>query len=107
MEFEHLEKMAIVKAVLEVMHADEKMDAHETMYLFQLSHQLSFNTDFMVEARQMDPQKAVAILSSMEPPKKANFMVMLLEMARADGDFSKEEMQSILTIIGGSGFFGD
>lgn len=107
MHYEHLEKLAIVKAILEIMYSDEKAESGEALYLMQLSHTLNFNVDLMGEARKLDPEKGAAILSAMGRDKKANFLVMLLEMARADGDFTLEELQRIIGILYMSDFFGE
>ena len=103
MDFTFLEKLAILKAVDEVMMADNFVDIGEAAYLTQILEIFNLEIIVLNEARKMNSNIATNILREMNPEKKAMLYVMMREMADADGDTDMKELEIILSILQISG----
>lgn len=99
MKFNLAEKLAIVKAIDEVILADGNIDEGEMVYLSQLMVVLEFDVNFVQEARQLNVAKAILIMRGMTDVKKHSLAIMLNEMAKADGQVDKNEMEVIISIF--------
>lgn len=99
MKFNLAEKLAIVKVIDEVILADGKIDEGELAYLAQLMSILDFDMDFVNEARRFNPKQAILILRGMSEPKKHTLAIILNEMATADGELAREEIDVILSVF--------
>lgn len=100
MEFNLAEKLAIVKAIDNIILADKIIANGEMVYLGQLMKTLDFNSSHVEEARKFNINQSHAILEKMSDPKKHSLAIILHEMAYADGDLVKEEMKVLLDIFG-------
>ena len=103
MEFNLAEKLAIVKAIDDVIFADGDIDEEEIHYLGQLMKVLEIDIDFIQEARKFNPRQAGSILQGMNEAKKHRLSIMLQEMAKADGKIHKEEMKVITSVFVAAG----
>lgn len=99
MEFNLAEKLAIVKAIDEVILADGEIAEGEIAYLGQLMAVLEFDMDFVNEARKFNASQAMSILRRMSEQKKHSLAIMLDQMARADGNVDEEEMKVIISVF--------
>ena len=97
MEFNVAEKLAVVKAIDKVILADEKIAKGEMVYLGQLMKLMNFDSEFVEEARKFNVKQANAILEDLTEAKKHSLAIMLHEMAYADGDLGKEEMDILFS----------
>ncbi len=103
MEFNLAEKLAIVKAINEVILADGDIAPGEMVYLQQLMEVLNFDFDFVEQARRFNNAQAVAILQAMSEPKKHALAIMLHEMADADGEIDETEMAVVVAVFMAAG----
>ena len=99
MEFNLAEKLAIVKAIDNVILADNKIAKGELVYLGQLMKLLRFDSDFVEEARKFNINQANIILEGLSEPKKHSLAIMLHEMAYADGDINPEEIKILFSLF--------
>ena len=99
MKFNLAEKLAIVKAIDEVILADGNIDEGEIAYLTQLMNILDFDMNFVQEARQLNAAEAMLILRGMSEIKKHSLAIMLNEMANADGNVDESEMEVIISVF--------
>lgn len=99
MEFNLAEKLAIVKAIDNVILADEKIAKGELVYLGQLMKLLKFDSEFVEEARKFNVKQAGVILEGLSQPKKHSLAIMLHEMAYADGDMDPEEIKVLFSLF--------
>lgn len=99
MEFNLIEKLAIVKAIDEVITADGIIADGELAYLGQLMLILKFDNYFIQEARKFSPTQAMMVLQEMNRQKKEALAIMLHEMANADGEVDIEEKKVILSVF--------
>lgn len=89
------EKLAIIKALVEVVGADGKYATGEHAYMMQLSEVLGFEPNDINEAMKQEMADCIVSLSTMSDEKKAGLVVMMHEMAKADGTIDKSEMDVI------------
>jgi uncharacterized tellurite resistance protein B-like protein len=99
MDFNLAEKLAIVKAVDEVILVDGRVRKEEVEFLSQLMTILKFDRALVEEARAITAKECMMILKGMNEKKKQALAVLLNEMANADGEFSKEEYRLIFNIL--------
>ena len=99
MNFSLLEKMAVLKAVDEVLMADGHIDVGEIAYLTQILNQFDEEMEFIQEARSLKSAHASEILKSMNSSKKIALYVMMKDMGEADGKIDLEEWEVILSVL--------
>lgn len=99
MEFNLAEKLAIVKAVDEVILVDGRVRQEEVEFLSQLMTILKFDRALVEEAREITAKECMMILKGMTDKKKQALAVLLNEMANADGEFNKDEYRLIFNIL--------
>ncbi|GAA4321445.1 hypothetical protein GCM10023115_48990 [Pontixanthobacter gangjinensis] len=97
MEFNLAEKLAIVKAIDKVILADKKVAKGEMVYLGQLMKLMNFDSEFVEEARKFSVKQADAILEGLSEAKKHSLAIMLHEMAYADGEMDKKEIEVLFS----------
>ncbi|MGX9987535.1 TerB family tellurite resistance protein [Soonwooa purpurea] len=99
MNFTLLEKMAVLKAVDEVLMADGHIDIGEIAYLKQILDLFHVEMEFVNEARNLSSSHAGEILRNMDDIKKFALYKIMKEMATADGDFDPQELEVIFSIL--------
>ncbi len=99
MKYNLAEKLAIVKAIDEVIRVDGQVDPGEIELLRQLMTVLKFDRALVEEARNITAKECMMILKGMPDKKKHALAVMLNEMANADGNFNEKEYQLIFNIL--------
>lgn len=103
MNFNLAEKLAIVKAIDEVILADGQVKKGEIKFATQLMRIIKFDRALVQEARSLDAKEGLAILKSMPNNKKHALALILNEMANADGKFDDSEVRLICSIFAGAG----
>ncbi|WP_276388870.1 TerB family tellurite resistance protein [Eudoraea chungangensis] len=99
MDFNLAEKLAIVKAIDEVILVDGQVKKSEIDLLTQLMNILKFDRVLIEEARNITAKECMHILKGMPENKKHALGVMLNEMANADGEFNEAEYRLIFNIM--------
>lgn len=99
MKYNLAEKLAIVKAIDEVIIVDGQVDPGEIEFLKQLMDLLKFDRTLVEEARKITAKECMMILKGMPKNKKHALAVMLNEMANADGNFNEKEYRLIFNIL--------
>lgn len=99
MDFNLAEKLAIVKAVDEVILVDGLVKKEEIDFLTQLMTILKFDRALVEEARDITAKECMMILKGMSDKKKQALAILLNEMANADGEFNKDEYRLIFNIL--------
>lgn len=92
------EKLALVNAIESVIHADDLVHEGELTILGQLMHRIDFDSNFIVEARNIEPHQGLSILSAMTDYKKKALAGILKEVAKSDG-FVHEKETALMTWI--------
>ena len=102
-----VEKLAIIQVVDEVIRVDSKIRPEELTYMEQMADVLEFNSGHILEAREVEPAEALAILKAM-PGEKQQFLVRLMtEAANADGEVDEKEIRFIYRVFSAAGIEPD
>ena len=99
MEFNLAEKLGILKAIDQVIMADDNIYEGEAIFVSQLSNVMGFSAEIFKKAREVELEEAVAILEVMSRDKKEALAIILNEAANADGRVGEEELKTIYRIF--------
>lgn len=97
--FSLAEKLAIVKALDALILADGIVHDGEINTLTDLMHRIDFDSNFIVQARNIATKQCSIILQAMSDDKKDVLARILEEMAIADGFVHKKESDMITIIL--------
>ncbi len=103
MELNIIEKLAVIKAVDEVIRMDDMLDVGELDYLSQLAEVLNFDAELLIQAREVEAIEAIAVIQVMPESKKAFLMRSMTEAANADGVVDEAEIQFIYRVLSAAG----
>ena len=103
MEFNMMEKLAVIKAVDEVIRMDDTIDAGERDYMNQLAATMDFDSGHILQAREVDAVEAIAVLKVMPEAKKEFLMRSMTRAANSDGEVDEEEIHFIYRIFSAAG----
>lgn len=92
------EKLALVNAINSVIVADELIHKAELSLLHQLMRRIDFDSNFILQARNITDEQRLLIVKSMSNAKKKALAEILDEVANSDGYFHEKEMKLILGI---------
>jgi uncharacterized tellurite resistance protein B-like protein len=98
-EFKLSEKLGILKAIDQVIMADDKIYEGEAIFIAQLSNVVGFSADLFKKAREIDFEEAMDILGVMSLEKKEALAIMLNEAANSDGEVGEDELKTIYRIF--------
>ncbi|MBM1105553.1 TerB family tellurite resistance protein [Aurantibacter crassamenti] len=97
--FSLVEKFAIVQAVDAVIVADGTIHQGEINALSQLMRRIDFETNFILQARNMSLDQGRAVLREMSYQKKQEIASILEEIALSDGFIHETESKLIASIF--------
>ena len=103
MEFNLVEKLAVLKAIDEVIQMDETVKRGEARFMERLSEALDFEQDLVLEARKVEPAEALGVLKAMPEPQKQALARLMNDAANADGDVDEREIQFIFRVLNAAG----
>lgn len=103
MEFNLAEKLALIKALDEIILADGQVRSAEVRLMQKLSGMLGFSMELVHEARRVDARECMSILRAMPDKKKHALGVMLSEVANADGAVDERELRLVTGILDAAG----
>tara|TARA_R110002167_G_scaffold163242_27_gene360051 strand:- start:732 stop:1061 length:330 start_codon:yes stop_codon:yes gene_type:complete len=99
MEFDPEEKLALVQMIDSVIQADGIVHQGELTALGKLMEVFDFNGYLIEQAKDMDTDQALLVLSRMPYEKKKALAGTLEEMALADGFIHEKEMALIFDVF--------
>lgn len=91
--------MAVLKAVDDVIHIDERVYEGEANFLAELAKVLKFKVELIREARNLSKEEAMNTLKAMPYSKKRTLAMLLHEAAGSDGRVSDQELERIQEIF--------
>lgn len=103
MRFNLIEKLAILKAIDEVIQMDEEIKSGEVKFMERLAEVLEFEPDLITEAREVEPAEAIAVLKVMPSPHKQTLARLMNEAANSDGEVDEREIQFIYRVFSAAG----
>jgi len=92
----NLEKMAFVKMIDSIIHADEVIHDAEIEIMSQLMERFDFDSEFVAKAKKENNEDSIAKLTSLSNEKKNMIIKMLNVVAASDGFVHHKEMDSIM-----------
>ncbi|MDX1331704.1 MAG: TerB family tellurite resistance protein [Robiginitalea sp.] len=107
MKFNLVEKLALLKAIDEVIQMDEEIKPGELNYMEQLAEVMDFTADHIMEARDVEPAEAIAVLGAMPVEKQQSLIRLMTEAANADGEVDVKEIQFIYRVFSAAGIEPD
>ncbi|MDX1331699.1 MAG: TerB family tellurite resistance protein [Robiginitalea sp.] len=107
MEYNLAEKLGILKAIDQVIRADDRIYEGEAVFISELSRVMPFDADLFKRAREIEPEEAMGILTAMPGDKKEALARMLNEAANADGRVGTDELRAIYQIFSRIGIHFD
>ena len=99
MNYNLAEKLAIIKAIEEVILADGQIENSELDFMSQLMQILRFDHSLIKQSRDISNKEYKSILKEMPSNKKHALAVLLKETGSADGNLNKKERKLITKIL--------
>jgi len=99
MNFDHAEKMAIVKTIAETIVLDDHYKMGELVYLDELMNTLDFDIQYMEKAKELSSEKTVQVLQNMTKEKKDSLIIMIDKMTESDGSVHQKEKEFLVNLI--------
>mgnify|MGYP000424546396 CR=1 FL=1 len=99
MNFNLAEKLAIVKEIDSTIRADDIIHSGEIDHMQKLMESIDFDTNFIVDARNIPQNEGVKILRGMSPQKKNALAVILEDVANSDGFVHAKERAHMSSIF--------
>lgn len=93
MNFNLAEKLAIVKVIDSVIHADGIVHNGEIDILSKLMYIIDFDSNFLIYSRNIDIEQGTLIMNSMPIDKKKKVKEILEQVAISDGFVHEKEKQ--------------
>lgn len=103
MEFNLIEKLAVLKAIDEVIQMDDKVKRGEVRFMDRLAEALDFEAELILEARKVEPAEAIGVLKAMPEPQKQALARLMNQAANADGEVDEQEIQFIYRVFSAAG----
>jgi len=97
--FSLAEKFAIVQALDALILADGTVHNEEINTLSELMYRIDFDSNFIVQARNISAKQCELVLTAMSDAKKQALVEILEEMAIADGFVHEKEADLIASIL--------
>ena len=98
MTFNLAEKLAIVRVIDSVIVADSVIHSGEISALSQLMHKLDFDSNFLIQCRNLELQQGILIMKSMSLDKKKKIKQILEDVAISDGYVHLKEKDLLLKV---------
>lgn len=91
MEYSYIQKMAIVRLLLDIISIDEKIDERETLYLEKVKKELSLGPEDHFKVNNFGTLLSLSILKEMSDEQKSDYATMMRNMIFADGVIEPSE----------------
>lgn len=103
MEFNLSEKLAIVYLIDSLIIADGKVHKGEINILSKLMKVLDFDSNFLIQARNLETEYSIDMLKGISYEKKKKLIALLQDVAMSDGFVHEKEnrlLQHVSSAIG-------
>lgn len=99
MDFNLAEKLGIVNMIDSVIHADGVVHEGEVSYMVELMKLMDIDSNFILQARNIDRSQSLILLSNMTDNKKQALVSILEKVALSDGHKHEKEMDLLIKIF--------
>lgn len=91
-EYTYQEKIAVMRILLDIVHADGIIDARETFFFNQLRDLFSLDESAYEDVKTKNSLLALVQINSMEPEQKTYFAKLMGKMIVVDEDINVNEV---------------
>lgn len=99
MKFEISEKLAIVKVIDTLIHADGIVHNGEITAFGKLMELLDFDANFLIQARNLETEQSIAIVKNFSLQKKELLENLMEEVAKSDGFVHQKEIEMMENVL--------
>ena len=102
MTFDIPEKLAIVKVIDALIHADGLVHDREINAFGKLMEVLDFDANFLIQARFLETEQSISMIRNFSHEKREMLEKLMEEVAKSDGFVHQKEiemMESVLSSI--------
>jgi uncharacterized tellurite resistance protein B-like protein len=99
MELNLAEKLAIVKMIYSMVHADGIVHSGEINEVSKLMKVIDFDSNQIQFAQNIEEEQSIAILQKMTDAKKKNLTKILEDLAKSDGFVHEKETELLNSIF--------
>lgn len=93
------ERMAIIKSLMFIIAADDKLDPNENLFMANLIQTWNENAEIIEDSTiQISEEDMINIISNLTDDEKIYVKVLWLQVANCDGKFVTEEQIMIRTL---------
>lgn len=93
MKLTNIQKIAVSKLLLDVMHADDIVTVTETIYYMQMQNKLGITDGQLAQSRNMKEALCFSTIKDMHPNEKEFIASLLHQMIIVDGHVNDEELK--------------
>lgn len=97
-EFTYNTKIAILRVLTDIIHADNVVHEKETEYIEELVKQFGFDESYKTEMKNIVTLQALNTLSQLDPQQKKQVAAMMGKMIVIDKDINYNEVKLYNTI---------
>lgn len=91
MEFTYIQKMSIVKILLDIISVDGKIDARETHFFEEVKSKLNLNAEDHFRVREYNTLNCLGVIKAMSDDQKEAYRELMTGMILADGVIEDNE----------------
>ena len=99
MNFEISEKMAIIRVIDSLIHADGIVHEGEIKAFGKLMGLLDFDANFMIQARNLDLQQCIHLIKNFPHEKKELLENLMDNVAKSDGFVHQKEIEMMEHVL--------
>ncbi|UWX55309.1 TerB family tellurite resistance protein [Maribacter litopenaei] len=99
MTFEISEKLAIVKVIDSLIHADGVVHNGEINAFAKLMSLLDFDANFLIQARNPETEQSIAMVRNFSHEKKELLEDLMEEVAKSDGFVHQKEIEMMENVL--------
>ncbi len=91
MEFTYLQKMSIVKILLDIISVDGKIDARETHFFEVIKNQLSLSAEDHFHIMEYNTLNCLSVIKELSHDQKVHYQQLMSDIILADGVVEENE----------------
>ena len=91
MDYTYIQKMAIVKVLLDLISVDGKIDARETHFFEEVKTLLDLTPEDHFRVREYNTLNCLSIIKEMTEEQKKQYSVLMKDIILADGVIEENE----------------
>lgn len=92
MDYTYIQKMSIVKVLLDIISVDGKIDARETHFFEQIKVKLGLSAEDHFRVREYNTINCLGVIRAMSVDQKKAYLELMKGMILADGVIDENEL---------------